>query len=65
MGIDDPYVAWTFNNAVHLFGSSLQGELDAVEEGRNANNKRNLIFNKWMRVGGKSSGMFRDPAAGR
>jgi hypothetical protein len=62
LGIDDKYVAWTFNNAVHHFASSLEAELNSVKEEKGANQRRMFIFTRWMAVGGNTKGLYRDPA---
>lgn len=61
MGIEDRYAAYCFDQAVYLFGSQLEHELEGVEgkNKREIERKQQQIFQRVM--GGPRK--FRDPAS--
>jgi hypothetical protein len=56
LGVADSYVAWTLNNAVHHFGSTLEAELNSVKDDKTADQKRKFIFTRWMSATGNTKG---------
>jgi Leucine-rich repeat (LRR) protein len=67
-GVKDEYAAWCFNRAVFLFGTTLQNEIDAVQNKakneRQARFKTQNLLNKWLYLPGEDvKGRFKDPAA--
>lgn len=61
--IHDDADAFAFDRAVHLFGSTLQGKLDAVE-GKNSKEvqkKREGVLNKYLGSATPDSKKFADP----
>lgn len=66
--IKDEYAAWCFNRAVFLFGTTLEAEIEEVQN--KAKNQRQAQFrltnllNKWLYMPGEDvKGRYRDPAA--
>ena len=67
LDIDDPVDAFRFDRAVHIFGSALQAELEAVE-GKTKQvreSKQRSIIQRWIpeATGTKQAKRFKDPAA--
>lgn len=67
--LDNPVLAYCFDRAVWLFGSSVEAELNAVESsGKNPKSvpgRKQMVLNKWIPAkNGNARGRFRDPALG-
>ena len=61
--IHDEVAAWCFDRAVNLFGSSLEAELRAAEEGAKNNlqavSRRQRILAKWL----EGTAHYKDPSS--
>lgn len=63
LGIDDVYAAYCLDNAVALFGSNLEAELNSVKgkNDREIEKKRERLMTKWLGLPMK----FKSPMATR
>jgi hypothetical protein len=64
LNITDPIERFCLNRAIHYFGSSLENELNSVNEktAKASEQKRQRILQKWIP---EASAGFRDPAKNR
>lgn len=66
MAIEDPYVAYCFDQAVGFIGRAIQAELDGVESKTAAEGeqKRKIVLERFLGNPDKpSKGLYADPAA--
>lgn len=65
MVLEDPYVAYCFDQAVGHIGRCIESDLEGVEadDAATATSKRQRILDRYFGVETPSKGTFADPAA--
>lgn len=68
VGVDDPYIAYCFDDATYTWGIFVEGKLSEAENGVSKPDQRRAARERmWKQIfeadESKPTGMFRDPAA--